>query len=148
MQHAYPLDDLLDGPPEPSPEEVRAQVEDWLERLRALFGGIREWATSNGWTIEPQAPVQMLERPMQQTGLPPVEIESFVVHRPGGGRVWVRPKALWVIGANGRVDLFATNGVYVLIDIAESMATPEWVCHRVGRGPVQPFEPEQLAQMA
>ena len=51
MQHAYPLDDLLDGPPEPSPEEVRAQVEDWLERLRALYAEIEAWAGANGWQV-------------------------------------------------------------------------------------------------
>jgi len=147
MQHAYPLDDLEDFP-EPTEEEVRAQVADWLERLDDLFASIKDWATARGWRIEPQEPVVMHNERMQRFGLAPVPMESFMLHAPEGGKVWVMPNALWVIGANGRVDLLGTNGVYVLFDRAPSLAPPEWKCHRVGRGPILPFEPEMIAKMA
>ena len=148
MQYDYPLDDLLEGPPEPTEEEVRAQVADWLDRLDDLFASIKSWAEARGWRIEPQEPVVMHEERMQRFGLDPVPMENFMLHAPEGGKVWVKPKALWVIAANGRVDLFGTNGVYVLFDRAESLAPPQWKCHRVGRGPILPFAPEMIAQMA
>jgi hypothetical protein len=146
MQHAYPLDDIDEI--EPTAEEVQAQVEDWLGRLEVLFASIKRWAIEQGWQIEPQAPVTMHEAPMQRFSLDPVPLESFILHAPEGGKVWVMPNALWVIGANGRVDLLGTNGVYVLFDRAPSLAPPEWKCHRVGRGPIRPFAPEMIAQMA
>ena len=148
MQYTYPLDDLEDGLPEPTEEEVRAQLADWQQRLDDLFASIKGWATARGWRIESQEPVVMQDDRLERFGLDPVLMESFMLHAPEGGKVWVKPKALWVIAANGRVDFLGTNGVYVVFDRAESLAPPEWKCHRVGRGPILPFEPDMIAKMA
>lgn len=145
MQHAYPLDDLLDGPPEPSPEEVHAQVEDWLERLRALYAEIEAWAGANGWQVV-AAPATRLEHPRLETaGLGPIEQPALELHAPSGDKVSIKPKALWTAGANGRIDIFTPRRVYVLVDVAESLTPPRWLFHRLGRGPAVPFTADQLA---
>ena len=146
MQHAYPLDDLEDFP-EPTEEEVRAQVADWLERLDALFGSIKGWATAHGWRVEPGEPLPIEDERLDRLAIGPVQQPSLVLHAPTGERVSIRPKSLWVIGANGRIDIFAPGRVYVLIDVAEPLAPPRWKFHRLGRGPVEPFTPGKLGSM-
>ena len=146
MQHAYPLDEI-DEPPEPTREEVAAKVEDWLDRLAALLADLRTWALDHGWTVEDEEPIEMLEEPMRRAGLPPASMPRLMLHAPNGGKVWVWPKALWVYGANGRVDLFSTKGAYTLIDRARPEGPPAWVLDRLGRGTLEPFNVEALADM-
>ncbi len=147
MQHAYPLDDLLDGPPEPTAEEVRAQLADWLRRLDDLYAAIETWATGQGWRIEDGEPAPLEDDRLQRLAIGPIQQPALVLHAPTGQRVSIRPKSLWVIGANGRIDIFAPGRVYVLIDVAEGMTPPRWLFHRLGRGPVEPFTAEKLAAM-
>ncbi len=146
MQHAYPLD-YLEDLPEPTAEEVRAQVADWLERLDELYAAIETWATGQGWQVERGEPVPIEDERLERLAIGPVQQPTLVLHAPTGQRVSIRPKSLWVIGANGRIDIFAPGRVYVLIDVAERMAPPRWRFHRLGRGPIEPFTAEKLASM-
>jgi hypothetical protein len=147
MQHAYPLDDLLEGPPEPTAEEVRAQVADWLRRLDDLYAAIEAWAEAHGWQVEVGEPEMIEDERLERFAIGPIQQPTRVLYAPTGQRVSIRPKSPWVIGANGRIDIFAPGRVYVLIDVAEAMAPPRWRCHRLGRGPVEPFTAEKLASM-
>jgi hypothetical protein len=145
MQHAYPLDDIDEI--EPTAEEVRAQVEHWLGRIDELYSAIETWAAGQGWRIEDGEPVPVEDERLERLAIGPVQQPTLVLHAPTGQRVSIRPKSLWVIGANGRIDIFAPGRVYVLIDVAESMAPPRWRFHRLGRGPIEPFTAEKLASM-
>ena len=35
-------------------------------------------------------------------------------------------RALWIIGANGRVDLKGDGGRYIIIDTADNLEEPHW----------------------
>lgn len=146
MQHAYPLDDIEDLP-EPTADEVRAQVADWLERLEALAASIKAWAKEAGWTIEASDPLLMHEERMRRAGLPPEKMDRFIMVAPGGGKVWFWPRALWAYGGNGQVNLATTKGIFMLVDRAESMAPPRWVLYRLGKGEPTSFEPSQIAEL-
>ena len=80
----------------------------------------------------------------------PARVQPTLVLRSGeGAEVSIKPKALWVIGANGRVDVLSRkNGVYVLIDRAEPLEPPQWILRKVGAGgDGRAFDPELLAEM-
>jgi hypothetical protein len=92
--------------PEISKESVVKRVKDWLKRLDALLNQIKNWASANGWTVEDGAPVPMREEPMERFAVPESRQPSLSIRSVQGAEIWIKPKGLWVIGANGRVDIY------------------------------------------
>lgn len=134
--------------PEVSVDDVNRRVEDWLRRLDRLFKEVKTWAATNGWSAEDRAPIPMHEELMKKTGVPRTDQPSLAVKSPDGVEILIKPKGLWVIGANGRVDIFSRAGVFTLVDVAENFEEPSWVLHRVsGERQGQSFEPRLLAGM-
>jgi hypothetical protein len=117
---------------EPSKEHISLRVEDWLKRLEQLTAQIRTWAVKNGWTIEVSGGVTMSEELMQRHGIKQREQPSLQLRSPEGKIIWIKPKGLWVIGANGRVDLYSPKGTYTLVDTAPPLSPAKWRIHRVG----------------
>jgi hypothetical protein len=130
-------------------QEVHERIEDWLRRLDDLFARIRSWAAERGLTVRDGEPRRMLEERMERVGEPAREQSTLVLRSAEGSEVSIRPKAPWVIGANGRVDVLSRkSGVYVLIDRAEPMQPPQWILRKVGAGgDGRAFDPELLAEM-
>lgn len=139
--------DDIDGL-EVTPQHVTRRVDDWLDRLAALFDSIETWAATNGWNATRGAPKTMLEPLMQRFGLPPNEQPTLTLRSPTGGMVSILPKGLWVIGANGRVDVYSPKGAFVLIDIADQFQPPQWIFHHVGKGKGESFDPRLIADLA
>ncbi len=109
--------------------DIERKVDDWFERLRSLFGDITSWADRHGWSHAEAAAVPMHEDLMRQAGVAARDLIGIVVSTPSGERVWFKPKALWVIGANGRVDVYARRKSLVLVDIALPFEAPNWVMY-------------------
>ena len=107
--------------------QVQRRVDNWIDRLTVLFQEVTSWAGQNGWTPAEGAPVPMNEKLMQLTGVPPREQPSLVLTSPKGERVWCNPKGLWVIGANGRVDVYGSRDSLVVIDTAHPFERPAWI---------------------
>lgn len=128
---------------------VERQVDDWLDRLRSLFGGIAGWATEHGWSHAEAAALPMHEDLMQQAGVAARQVIGMVVATPSGERVWFKPKALWVIGANGRIDVYARRKSLVLIDVARPFDPPNWVMYDLPTDDLagRPFSPDVLLDL-
>jgi hypothetical protein len=139
------IDDIDE--PEITAEYVTRRVDDWLRRLKNLFEQIKSWAATNGWTAEEGAPIPMHEELMERLGVSEREQPSLSIRHAEGAEIWIKPKGLWVIGANGRVDIYSRKGVFTLVDVAETFHSPQWVLHRVGKRDGQPFDPKQLQDM-
>lgn len=142
-----------DLPPAPesdlSREDVQHRIDDWLQRLNALFRGTRDWAGAHGWSAMPAGVVSMDEDPMRRRAVAPAEQPALRLDGPGGAYALFKPKGLWVIGANGRVDLYTSKGVYVLIDQADAFHAPLWKLFRASDRPEGiPYRPELLTELA
>jgi plasmid stability protein len=135
--------------PELSAQEVHERVEDWMRRLDELFARIRTWAAAHGVAVKDGEPRTMLEERMERVGEPARAMLTLVLRSAEGAEVSIKPKALWVIGANGRVDVLSRkSGVYVLIDRAEPLEPPQWILRKVGAGgDGRAFDPELLAEL-
>ena len=48
------------------------------------------------------------------------------VRKAGKEVLTFKPYGLWVIGANGRIDLFGRDGSYFLVDRATGFQPPQW----------------------
>jgi hypothetical protein len=51
-------------------ELVEERVQDWKDRLHALFQDVRAWAMENGWRVDDSGTVGMHEELMQKFGVP------------------------------------------------------------------------------
>ena len=126
-----PATDEFDGPPIDS-AHVQMRVDDWLRRLDQLFDSIRKWALANGWTFT-DGKLRMLEAMMTTCDIPARDQPTLTLKSPAGAVVLVKPKALWVIGANGRVDLYSSQGAFSRVDVADQFQPAQWTSHRFGK---------------
>lgn len=113
-----------------SKRHVQARIADWIARLDALYDRLEEWREE----LYPEAvsergsTLQYQEGLMKDFGVKPRKIPTYVIHR-GRRRISFVPRALWVLAANGRVDIIATYPWrhYTLADIAEGEnEAPDW----------------------
>lgn len=106
--------------------DVEARVHDWLTRLNGFFRENSQWAQSQGWTIDLSGRVPMHEHLMQKFRVSAAQQPVLRIDSPQGGYALFKPKGLWVIGANGRIDLYTGKGAFVIIDQAEKFEPPKW----------------------
>lgn len=104
---------------------LQQRIADWKDRIDAVYAEIKSWAARHGAGVEDGPSVLMHEDLMKRYGLSPERLPSLVV-RSGEGLIKVQPRGLWTIGANGRIDLVTTRGLYMLVDYAEPLAEPDW----------------------
>jgi hypothetical protein len=128
-------------------EDVQDRVRNWQIRLRDLFLEIAAWAQDNGWQVDGTRRVVMHEELMEKFDVPATDQPTLRLDSEHGYALF-KPKGLWVIGANGRIDLYTSKGVFILVDLAERGATPRWTIFRASekRGG-DLFRPEMIANL-
>jgi hypothetical protein len=128
-------------------ELVEERVKDWKNRLRTLFHEVGTWAKDNGWRVDDRHTVRMHEELMQRFNVPATEQPTIRLDREHQYALF-KPKALWVIGANGRVDLFTSKGTFIIVDLAERGTTSRWTIFRASKKREgDPFTPELIADL-
>jgi len=142
------LDDMEERLQSPVTKDiVEARVEDWKNRLRALFRQVTAWASENGWNVDDSGTVGMHEEIMQKFGVPATEQPTLRLDGEQG-YVLFKPKGLWVIGANGRIDLYTSKGTFIIVDLAETGCPPTWTIFRATqKRDGDQFTPEMLASL-
>ncbi|MPZ32230.1 MAG: hypothetical protein GEV13_14745 [Rhodospirillales bacterium] len=104
---------------------VERRWNDWSNRVKALYQQVRQWLNPDLACKEGSA-IFFQEELMKSTGVPAkqlVSLDIFDGSRRIGG---LRPVALWVIGANGRIDIDSPSGSYTIVDIAKNFDPPKW----------------------
>ena len=126
MAHANPIEDMDELELEIDKAYVQKRVDDWINRLDLLKSSIKAWATQNTWQTTDLA-VPMNEELMQSHGIPTHTMPGLTLITPNHAQVSVKPKGLWVIGANGRVDIYSPAGAHVLVDTAAYFEPAKWI---------------------
>lgn len=142
------LDFMEDTPQTTATKElVQESVQDWKNRLSALFIEISDWAEKNGWHVNDGGTVRMHEEPMQRLDVPATDQPTLRLDHEQSYALF-KPKGLWVIGANGRIDLYTSKGTFIIVDLAERGADPRWTIFRASqkRGG-EHFKPEMVADL-
>ncbi|MCA9814147.1 MAG: hypothetical protein KC652_03465 [Cyanobacteria bacterium HKST-UBA01] len=125
--------------------KVSERVRDWIQRLEKLQETVTTWVCNSGiegLTVERAEPCPMQEELMVNHNVQTAEMPSFRVLRNRSQVALFRPKALWVVGANGRVDIVTQKGAPMLVDTSEPM-TPKshWKLYPTGK-----FSPVEFTQ--
>jgi len=106
---------------------VKKRVKDWKNRVSNLYKTIQDWlADTPDCAIVAGHPMKMYEELMEQFGIEPEEVETADLFKGGKLLLTFKPKGLWVIGANGRVDIISKNGSFVLVDLSNQFQNPQW----------------------
>lgn len=106
-------------------EHVIRRVEDWSLRVEALYELVTGWLPP-GWTARRGRIVRMEEELMREFGVPARDVPILELWRNGTCEAILEPRGLWIIGANGRVDLVRGEAHYIITDVAENFDPPKW----------------------
>lgn len=108
-------------------EYVAERVQDWKRRVSGLYQKVSDWLP-DGTTTDMRSSVHMHEDLMKRFGVPATTLPVLTFLH---GQTWVGklvPQGLWIIGANGRVDMFSANGGQaIIVDRSENFAAPNWL---------------------
>jgi hypothetical protein len=105
---------------------VVARIEDWKRRISTLYQNVESWLPL-GVTCDTTSSVPMHEDLMKQFGVPATTVPILTVQREGKWLGKLVPQGLWIIGANGRVDLFGQKGQAIIVDRSENFSPPNWL---------------------
>lgn len=112
-------------------EDIEKRIDDWVLRISDLYSSIREWLESApSYVIKERSDVTMYEELMQKYNIPQKTLTSLDIYCDKHIVVTIRPIGLWIIGANGRVDILFKDGAVTLVDESERFQTPSWVAHK------------------
>lgn len=106
-------------------EHVKNRVEDWSNRVNSFIDGIIKWNIQDVEVKESKS-IPMSEGLMKQFEIPKKEIRSANIFLNDKLKLAIRPYGLWIMGANGRIDLIKSDGAFIVVDTAEQFASPKW----------------------
>jgi hypothetical protein len=131
-----------------SHEHVLVRLRDWRDRVHELYRNIEQALQGTDFRIDREGKHTSNEELPQRVGVtqdeqPKVDILR-IVRADGTNAAVLFPRGLWVIGANGRVDLRITSPagaseIYLLIDQSHPLSGPaQWLRMPIGA----PFDRE------
>ncbi|MEI7866397.1 MAG: hypothetical protein WCI11_00790 [Candidatus Methylumidiphilus sp.] len=113
-----------------SKEDIENRLEDWKSRISNLYSSIEHWLDSHpSYSVRILTEVPMYEEIMQQYHVSPTTLKVLDVYHKNQIVATIKPIGLWLIGANGRVDILCKNGAVTLVDKSEKFHTPVWVAY-------------------
>ncbi|MFH1035830.1 MAG: hypothetical protein V1806_15090 [Pseudomonadota bacterium] len=105
-------------------EDIEQRLVDWQQRLNELYSSVQSWLPSNmGYQIDTSGSVVMNEELMKRRNISAVNLPTMTITHNSERVLYFEPKGLWVIGANGRVDVFGKESTWVLVDISDRFAS-------------------------
>ena len=104
---------------------VERRLNDWRGRLAQLYADIEAWLPA-GWSMADGGEVAIREDLMLRFDVPQQKLQAKNLIRLGCKIGRIEPRGLWIIGANGRVDITLPDAHYLVIDRAESFDPPNW----------------------
>ena len=107
-------------------QQIEKRVSDWKERVSGLYSNINVWLNDSEYSLKDGHKLTMYEELMSQFDIPATEIDTKDVYAGKTFILALKPRGLWLIGVNGRIDILTTKGNYMLVDNAEQFKTPQW----------------------
>ena len=92
-----------------SREHVLERLSDWRDRVHKLYDGIESELQGSGFRSDREGKHTSSEELPQRVGLTEIDLPKIdilrIVRPDGTEAAGLFPRGLWIIGANGRIDL-------------------------------------------
>lgn len=108
-------------------EYIDKKSDGWISKVERLYADIKD-ALKNDSDVRFKSEQYMVmqEELMQEYGVPPKKVPIFDLFVGNQLRATFKPVGLWVVGAKGRIDILTKEGSYILVDLGEDDAHPDW----------------------
>ena len=107
---------------------IENRVHDWVNRLNSLYTFIENSLSNNKHIAFKRNRLMIMnEEMMHKYDVRPEKISLLDIYKDNKIVATLKPIGLWVIGANGRVDILTDSGAYIVVDIARNdQEEPYW----------------------
>lgn len=128
---------------------VETTVSEWAAEIDKLYARVKtDLADESDLGFDQSRTVSMSEEMMQKFAVPDRDLPIFDVIRSDEVIASFVPRARWVIGSRGRVDLISPTGTTILA-LMELDGTSEWHwVEAADRRKVHPLDAESLRMLA
>lgn len=99
---------------------------DWERRIDDLYIQIEGWLPA-GYAAQRHRTKLMHEEMMQKFGIAARRLPILNITRGSVPVATIEPRGLWIIGANGKLDMIVGQKQYIIVDTAENLASPSWI---------------------
>ena len=106
-------------------QHIQRRVDDWEERVKNLYAMISD-RLPDEWQARHGTPVVMHEKLMRKFGIAAKQMPTLELFDQSGEIAKLKPRVLWIIGQNGRIDLKHDGQHYFIVDFAEMFEQPDW----------------------
>ncbi len=129
---------------------ISQRVSDWERRINNLYQSIHDWINDlTDYSVREGNSIVMNEGLMAEFGVKPINLPTLDLLFQNRIILSLKPKGLWVIGANGRIDVLSMKNGGIIIDKADHFATPEWYFIANGEPSIQKiFNKDVLLEIA
>lgn len=127
---------------------IEERVEDWKTRITNLFKDIETWTKLKAdYSSKQGTEVNMHEDLMRTFEIPAQKIETLDIFYKNKIVMAIKPKGLWTIAANGRIDVISRKGSYMIVDFAESFESPKWNIYTADKKLRGPFDQKSYLEV-
>jgi hypothetical protein len=109
-----------------TPQQVADRINDWVSRLNSLYEMLDGWMESIPHDrLVRGTSLQVVEKLMRLSNIPPRDLPTYTILQ-SKKRIEFIPGALWVVGANGRVNVTTSLKQHILVDRGDSEHGSKW----------------------
>lgn len=127
---------------------IQNRVDDWKNRIDDLYKNIINWTSQKpNYSCKLGPQTAMFEDLMKSFEIPHQSVNTLDVLLNNKIILAFKPKGLWVIGANGRIDIISAKGSLTLVDVAEQFQQPQWQIYTADRKNKSVFNQEIFNQV-
>lgn len=107
---------------------IENRVKDWKKRVEDLYKDISKWLKGSDYNLKISHSIkfEMYEEPMAKVRLRPVKIDIAAIFKEKQLVGKIAPIGLWIMGANGAVELNTSIRNHKIVDTAQSFGNPNW----------------------
>lgn len=127
---------------------IEERIEDWNNRIKKLYKQIEGWIKDKpGISIKKGAPASMFEELMMNFDIPAGQMETINIFNKDGITASIKPKGLWIVGANGGIDINSLKGSFVIVDHAQVFEEPQWTLYASKDNTKVPFSKTEFLKI-
>lgn len=106
---------------------IESRANEWVRRVNDLYSEVKgTLADSEEIEFGSAKHTIMNEELMRRSGVSPRKVPILDLYKNKSLIASFKPVGLWVIGANGRIDILTKSGSFILVDVSEKDGRSDW----------------------